>query len=94
MARADRRSDATVLAADFTRAVIGRDGMIQSFLPGTPAPDLLGFYLKETHGAFFRQMGEITAAVHAATGPWFGPVTGPGNARWSEFVVTSLHLIA
>ncbi|MFD9575148.1 phosphotransferase family protein [Streptomyces sp. NPDC059982] len=83
-----------VLAADFTQAVIGRDWMIQSFLPGTPAPELLGSYPKETHGAFFRQMGEITAAVHAVAGPWFGPVTGPGHARWSEAVVTSLHLIA
>ncbi|WP_331735016.1 aminoglycoside phosphotransferase family protein (plasmid) [Streptomyces goshikiensis] len=83
-----------VLAADFTQAVIGRDWMIQSFLPGTPAPELLGSYPKETHGAFFRQMGEITAAVHAVSGPWFGPVTGPGHARWSEAIVTSLHLIA
>ncbi|MFG2667574.1 phosphotransferase family protein [Streptomyces sp. NPDC048387] len=83
-----------VLAADFTQAVIGRDWMIQSFLPGTPAPELLGSYPKETHGAFFRQLGEITAAVHAVVGPWFGPVTGPGHARWSEAVVTSLHLIA
>ncbi|KMO96067.1 phosphotransferase family protein [Streptomyces roseus] len=83
-----------VLAADFTQAVIGRDWMIQSFLPGTPAPELLGSYPKETHGAFFRQMGEITASVHAVAGPWFGPVTGPGHARWSEAVVTSLRLIS
>ncbi|MFD5110334.1 phosphotransferase family protein [Streptomyces cinereoruber] len=83
-----------VLAADFTQSVIGRDWMIQSFLPGTPAPELLGSYPKETHTAFFRQMGEITASVHAVTGPWFGPVGGPGHARWSEAVVASLHLIA
>ncbi|MEU6212763.1 aminoglycoside phosphotransferase family protein [Streptomyces sp. NPDC047023] len=83
-----------VLAADFTQSVIGRDWMIQSFLPGTPAPHLLGSYAKATHSAFFRQMGEITAAVHAVAGRWFGPVTGPGHARWSEAVVTSLHLIA
>ncbi|MFE5492995.1 phosphotransferase family protein [Streptomyces virginiae] len=83
-----------VLAADFTQSVIGRDWMIQSFLPGTPAPDLLGSYPKETHSAFFRQMGEITAAVHAVAGRWFGPLTNPGHARWSKAVVTSLHLIA
>ncbi|MFJ3861937.1 phosphotransferase family protein [Streptomyces sp. NPDC090085] len=83
-----------VLAADFTQSVIGRDWMIQSFLPGTPAPELLGSYPKETHPAFFRQMGEITASVHAVAGPWFGPVGGPGHARWSEAVVASLHLIA
>ncbi|MFI6423379.1 phosphotransferase family protein [Streptomyces sp. NPDC050842] len=39
-----------VLAVDFTQAVIGRDWMIQSFLPGTPAPELLGSYPKEAHG--------------------------------------------
>ncbi|MFE6911905.1 phosphotransferase family protein [Streptomyces erythrochromogenes] len=83
-----------VLAADFTQSVIGRDWMIQSFLPGTPAPELLGSYPKETHSAFFRQMGKITAAVHAVAGRWFGPPGGPGHARWSEAVVTSLRLIA
>lgn len=83
-----------VLAVDFTQSVIGRDWMIQSFLPGTPAPELLGSYPKETHGAFFRQMGEITAAVHAVSGPHFGPVNGPGHTRWSEAVAASLHLIA
>ncbi|MFC9817827.1 phosphotransferase family protein [Streptomyces virginiae] len=83
-----------VLAADFTQSVIGRDWMIQSFLPGTPTPELLGSYPKETHSAFFQQMGQITAAVHAVAGPWFGLVGGPGHARWSEAVVASLGLIA
>ncbi|WP_042804694.1 aminoglycoside phosphotransferase family protein [Streptomyces sp. C] len=83
-----------VLAADFTQAVIGRDWMIQSFLPGTPAPELLGSYSKETHTAFFRRMGEITAAVHAVAGSWFGPMGGPGHRRWSEAVAASLNLIA
>ncbi|WCD83775.1 hypothetical protein KPP03845_100094 [Streptomyces xanthophaeus] len=35
--------------------------VIQSFLPGIPTPELLALYPKATHGAFFRQMGEITA---------------------------------
>ncbi|MER5781238.1 aminoglycoside phosphotransferase family protein [Streptomyces mobaraensis] len=83
-----------VLAVDFTQTVIGRDWMIQSFLPGSPAPELLGSYPKESHGAFFRQLGEITAAVHAVSGPHFGPVVGPGFSRWSEAVVASLRLIA
>ncbi|MFJ2751167.1 hypothetical protein [Streptomyces sp. NPDC087297] len=39
-------------------------------------------------------MGEITAAVHAVAEPCFGPVNGPGHARWSEAVVAWLHLIA
>ncbi|MBT2404624.1 aminoglycoside phosphotransferase family protein [Streptomyces sp. ISL-87] len=83
-----------VLASDFTQSVIGRDWMIQSLLPGVPAPQLLGSYPKGTHSAFFRRIGKIAAAVHAVAGPWFGPVTGPGQTRWSEAVVASLHLIA
>lgn len=83
-----------VLAADFTHSVIGRDWMFQSLLPGTPAPELLGSYPKESHGAFFRQMGEIAAAVHAVSGPRFGAITGPGHARWSEAVVAFLRQIA
>ncbi|MFB7174544.1 phosphotransferase family protein [Streptomyces sp. NPDC056254] len=83
-----------VLAADFTQAFIGRDWMIQSLLPGVPVPQLLGSYPKGAHSAFFRRIGKIAAAVHAVAGPWFGLVTGPGHARWSEAVVASLHLIA
>lgn len=83
-----------VLAADFTGTVIDRDWMLQSFLPGTPAPQKLGSFPKDTHGLFFRQLGEITAAVHAVAGPSFGPVAGPGHARWSQAVVASLGQIA
>ncbi|MET9694338.1 phosphotransferase [Streptomyces sp. NPDC006514] len=83
-----------VLAADFTGTVIGRDWMIQSFLPGTPSPQKLGSFPKDTHGLFFGQLGEITSAVHAVVGPNFGPVAGPGHARWSQAVVASLRRIA
>ncbi|MER8097888.1 phosphotransferase family protein [Streptomyces goshikiensis] len=62
-----------VLAADFTQSVIGRDWMIQCFLPGTPAPELLSSYPKETHTAFFRQMGR---SPHRCTRS-----PGPGSAR-------------
>ncbi|WP_405533043.1 aminoglycoside phosphotransferase family protein [Streptomyces avidinii] len=83
-----------VLAADFTGTVIGRDWMIQSFLPGTPAPQRLSSFPKDTHPLFFRQLGEITAAVHAVVGPHFGPIAGPGHARWSEAIMASLRQIA
>lgn len=83
-----------ILAADFTGTVLDRDWMIQSFLPGTPAPQKLGSFPKDTHGLFFRQLGEITAAVHAVVGPYFGPVVGPGHGCWSQAVVASLRRIA
>ncbi|MFE5614191.1 phosphotransferase family protein [Streptomyces sp. NPDC056524] len=83
-----------VLAADFTQAVIGQDWMIQPSFPAPPRRNCSAPTRRRHTGAFFRQMGEITASVHAVTGPWFGPLTGPGHARWSEAVVTSLRLIA
>ncbi|MCY0945665.1 phosphotransferase family protein [Streptomyces antarcticus] len=83
-----------VLAADFTGKVIGRDWMIQSLVPGTPAPERLSSFPKDTHSLFFRQLGEITAAVHAVVGPYFGQVAWPGLARWSGAVVASLRKIA
>ncbi|MGW6706119.1 phosphotransferase family protein [Streptomyces sp. NPDC054956] len=83
-----------VLAADWSHEVIGRDWMMQSFLPGTAAPDLLSSYPRDTFPAFFRQMGEITATVHAVRGPHFGPVAGPAYGRWSEAVHASLQDIA
>ncbi|GAA2650823.1 hypothetical protein GCM10010425_74500 [Streptomyces spororaveus] len=83
-----------VLASDFTGTVLDRDWMIQSFLPGSPAPQRLGSFPKDTHGLFFRQLGEITAAVHAVVGPYFGPVVGPGHGCWSQAVVASLRQIA
>ncbi|MEJ8646059.1 aminoglycoside phosphotransferase family protein [Streptomyces sp. MS1.HAVA.3] len=79
-----------VLGAEWSHETIGRDWMIQSFLPGTPAPELLGSYPRETFPAFFRQMGQITATVHAIRGPHFGPVAGPAYAWWSDAVIASL----
>lgn len=40
-----------VLGADWSHETIGRDWMIQSILPGTPAPELLGSYPRETFPA-------------------------------------------
>ncbi|WP_338120288.1 phosphotransferase family protein [Streptomyces erythrochromogenes] len=83
-----------VLTADFTGSVIGRDWMLQSFLPGTPAPQKLGSFPKDTHGLFFRQLGEITAAVHAVvpSGRSPAPVTPagvrPSSRHWARSPTT------
>lgn len=83
-----------VIAADWSRSVIGRDYMVQSVLEGTPAPERLSDYPRRMWGGYFAQLGEITAAVHAVRGPHFGPVAGPGHARWSQAVLASLEDIA
>lgn len=83
-----------VIAADWSHEVIGRDWMVQSFLDGVPAPEHLRDYPRTAWPAFFRQMGTIARAVHAVTGPRFGPVTGPRYATWSQAVITSLVDIA
>ncbi|GAA2231298.1 hypothetical protein GCM10010360_63930 [Streptomyces nogalater] len=84
----------TVIAADWTGQVIGRDWMIQTHLDGVPAPEHLGSYPRATWPPFFRQLGEITRAVHDVRGPQFGPTAGPGYATWSEALLASLEEIA
>lgn len=83
-----------MLYADWSHEVIGRDWMLQTHLDGIPAPDRLGDYPRELWPGFFRQLGEITATVHAVHGPHFGPVGGLSHGTWSEAVLTSLSDIA
>jgi aminoglycoside phosphotransferase (APT) family kinase protein len=83
-----------IIAADFTHEVIGRDVMVQTLLDGVPAPERLGDYPRSTWPGFFRQLGEVARTVHAVRGPYFGPVSGPGYASWSEALTASLIDIA
>ncbi|KUF17344.1 phosphotransferase family protein [Streptomyces silvensis] len=84
----------SVLAADWSHEVIGRDWMIQTCLDGTPAPELLGEYPRTSWSTFFRQLGAIARSVHDVRGPHFGAVAGPGYTTWSEAVTTSLEEIS
>jgi aminoglycoside phosphotransferase (APT) family kinase protein len=83
-----------VLAADWSHEVIARDWMIQTLLDGVPAPSSLTTYAGSTWSGFYRELGAITRAVHAVTGPHFGPVAGPAYPTWSAAVVASLTDIA
>ncbi|GAA1602666.1 hypothetical protein GCM10009804_68960 [Kribbella hippodromi] len=58
-----------VLAVDWSHEVINRDWMIQTCLPGIPAPKHLDTYPRSGRTTFFRQLGTITRAVHAVRGP-------------------------
>jgi aminoglycoside phosphotransferase (APT) family kinase protein len=83
-----------VLAVDWSHEVVDRDWMIQTCLPGIPAPEQLGRYPRSGRTTFFRQLGAIARTVHDVRGPQFGRVDGPGHASWSEVVIASFTQIA
>ncbi|MEU2246136.1 aminoglycoside phosphotransferase family protein [Streptomyces sp. NPDC019224] len=83
-----------VLVADWSHEVVDRDWMIQTCLPGVPAPQRLSAYPRTARTTFFRQIGAVARAVHDVRGPHFGPVAGPGFGTWSEAVIASLEDIA
>lgn len=82
------------LVADFTRDLVGRDYVIQSVLPGVPAPQGLAGYDRARWTSFFRQLGEISRRIHDVRGPGFGPPAGPLRRTWSEALGEHLGLIA
>ncbi|TCC11572.1 phosphotransferase family protein [Kribbella soli] len=83
-----------VLAVDWCHEIVDRDWMIQTCLPGVPAPEHLGRYPRSGRTTFFRQIGAITRTVHDVRGPHFGRVDGPPYASWSEVVIASFTQIA
>jgi aminoglycoside phosphotransferase (APT) family kinase protein len=82
------------LAVDFTHVVIGRDYLFQTLLPGVPAPDGLAAYPRPLWASLYRQLGAITAGIHAVRGSRFGRVAGPTFATWSEAIGAALGDIA
>ncbi|MEU8225412.1 aminoglycoside phosphotransferase family protein [Kribbella sp. NPDC048915] len=83
-----------VLAVDWSHELVDRDWMIQSCLPGIPAPEHLDRYPRSGRTTFFRQIGAITRTVHDVRGPYFGRVDGPGCPTWSEAFTGTLTQIA
>ncbi|KIH97653.1 aminoglycoside phosphotransferase [Streptomonospora alba] len=80
-----------VVAADFTHELVARDYLLQTVVPGVPAPEHLGTYPREQWSALFAQMGEIARRIHDVCGAHFGPVGGPGFANWSEAFLAALE---
>ncbi|WP_405496983.1 phosphotransferase family protein [Nocardia sp. NBC_00511] len=73
-----------VLGVDFTHAVLGRDFMIESWLPGVPAPAGLPRYPESLWPGYFEQIGGWARTIHQVPGPGFGRVAGPLFAAWSD----------
>jgi aminoglycoside phosphotransferase (APT) family kinase protein len=78
-----------VLGADFTHQVIGRDYMVQTFLPGVPAPEKLPSYDRALWPGFFAQLGAIARRVHEVPGESWGPLAAPIDEHWSDALLRS-----
>ncbi|MDN5724374.1 MAG: aminoglycoside phosphotransferase family protein [Propionibacteriales bacterium] len=72
-----------IIAADFTGQVLHRDYLVQTLLPGRPAPEVLPRYPRPSWVAFYRQLGRITHAIHKVSGVSYGPVAAPRFNTWS-----------
>lgn len=79
-----------IMAADFTGELVNRDYLVQSFLPGVPAPELMDSYPRPDWAHFYRQLGRITRRIHQVCGPGFGPVADARHATWSEALISEL----
>lgn len=84
-----------ILFADFTRQVLPRDFLVQTVLPGMPAPEALAAWQKEALPGFYRQLGEIAKAVHAVAGDGMFGRPGVWEAPvWSTAIAAELTDIA
>ncbi|RCK68635.1 aminoglycoside phosphotransferase family protein [Desertihabitans brevis] len=86
----------SIIAADFTRELVDRDYLVQTLLPGRPAPEVLARFPRARWAVFYRQLGTITRRIHAVRGTSFGPVADPRSATWSaalvEHFASEVHL--
>ena len=76
-----------ILFADFTHQVIGRDYLIESLLPGVPAPDGMARYPRPQWAGLFEQIGEVSRRIHSVRGSGFGSVADPRYEKWSAALV-------
>jgi len=82
------------LGADFTHAIVDRDYVVQSELPGRPAPLGLADFPRDEWEPFFRDMGTIAKAIHEVRGERFGPLVGQSFDTWGGAFLASLDEIA
>lgn len=79
-----------ILFADWTGELTCRDYMFQTRLDGLPGIDGLKLHPPATWGAYYRQLGAITAEIHKIRGERFGPVYSHGFTKWSDSVLAML----
>jgi aminoglycoside phosphotransferase (APT) family kinase protein len=79
-----------ILFADWTGELTCRDYMFQTRLDGLTGIEGLTLHPPATWGAYYRQLGAITAEVHKIKGERFGPVRSRGFTKWSDSVFATL----
>ncbi len=73
--------------SDFSRSLVPADWVIQKEIPGEPWEAMRAKLTKEETRSLWRQLGELTAQLHAYVGQDFGPPEpGVGTQRWSEMI--------
>ena len=83
-----------ILFADFTHQLVDRDFLVQTVLPGVPAPQAMGGWSRSRGAELFAEIGAVTRRLHDVAGRAFGPVAGPGFATWSEALAEHLRTAA
>ena len=72
---------------DESRALIDRDWVLQTMVPGRPWADARPELTPDAELALWQELGEITARIHSVPAQEFGPPeTGFGTATWSDLV--------
>ena len=82
------------LLADFTHQVIDRDYLIQSFLPGARAREVIKTWRPADVTTFWHSLGEVLAEVHTVTSAEFGRIIGPHHRSWSGAVAANFLAVA
>jgi aminoglycoside phosphotransferase (APT) family kinase protein len=76
------------LLADFTRQIVGRDYVLQTFLEGDRWSDIEEELTDEENVELWRQCGEIVKQIHETTGDQFGyPHPGRSFANWHDVIL-------
>lgn len=75
------------LTFDFSRRLLDRDFVIQTFLPGEVWDEVKDELTEADHSALWQQLAVIAKQIHATTGSQFGFPNGqPSFDRWSTAV--------
>ena len=75
------------LLADFSRTILDRDYMLQTFLPGEIWDEVKGELSAADNEALWCQLAHISRKIHNVTGTQFGfPEPEPMFARWGEAI--------
>ena len=78
------------LGADFSHTLFDRDRLVQTLVPGVPAPAKLPEYDRAARPEFFGQLGAISRRIHGVHGDGWGPAARPDSDRWSDALERSL----